>query len=283
MRKPKPRIPTKKSPAPKTAPEYPKLRSKPKKKFVPKKKVSEEAKVVEDKSLRLNKYIANAGICSRRDADQLIESGEIKLNGKVVKEMGTKVKKGDKIEYKGKIISPEKFVYVLLNKPKGFITTTKDPEGRKTVMDLVSRACEERIYPVGRLDRLTTGVLLFTNDGDFAQKLAHPSQSIPKIYEVSLNRAISEKDFLQIKEGTELEDGMLKVDDIALVSDSASIVGIKIHSGRNRVVRRLFEHYKYSVEKLDRVMYAGLDKKGLSRGQWRYLSEKEIIRLKYFQ
>ncbi len=233
--------------------------------------------------IRLNRYIANAGICSRREADKLIADGEIKLNGKVVKELGTKVKKTDKVEHKGKVIQPEKFVYILLNKPKGFITTVSDPEGRKTVMELVSKAAEQRIYPVGRLDRMTTGTLLFTNDGDFAQKLMHPSMAVPKIYEVSLSRALSEADLLKIKEGTNLEDGLVKVDDIALVTEDGKNVGVKIHSGKNRVIRRLFEHYNYQVEKLDRVMFAGLDKKGLSRGQWRYLNEKEIIRLKYFQ
>lgn len=236
-----------------------------------------------DKDIRLNRYIANAGICSRREADQLIQSGQIKINGKVVTELGTKVHKSDKVEYQGKPIKPEKFVYVLLNKPKGFITTVKDPRGRKTVMELVKNAAEERIYPVGRLDRMTSGILLFTNDGDFAQKLAHPSMSVPKIYEVYLNRVLSQDDFDNIVKGTNLEDGLLEVDDLAYVTEDKKNIGIKIHSGRNRVIRRLFEHYGYTVEKLDRVMYAGLDKKGLSRGKWRLLSEKEIIRLKYFQ
>lgn len=262
------------------APEYPSLkksavRRKPDdKKGIPEKK---------DHSTRLNKFIANAGICSRRDADKLIESGEVRVNTKVVREMGFKVNPGDVVEYKGKRISPEKYVYVLLNKPKNFITTMKDERGRKTVMDLVGNACEQRIYPVGRLDRDTTGVLLFTNDGELAQKLSHPSSTVPKIYQVSLNRPISEDDFEKIKAGTELEDGLLKVDDLALVNEDATQVGIKIHSGKNRVIRRLFEHYKYNVLRLDRVMYAGLDKKGISRGHWRFLKEKEVIRLKFFQ
>ncbi|MEQ8360945.1 MAG: pseudouridine synthase [Cytophagales bacterium] len=237
----------------------------------------------ETSEIRLNRYISNSGICSRREADKLIADGEVKVNGKVVRELGTKVGKDDKVEFKGKVIQPEKYVYLLLNKPKGFITTLSDPKDRKTVMELVSKAAEQRIYPVGRLDRMTTGVLLFTNDGDFAQKLIHPSMAVPKIYEVVLNRALKDEDLLKIKEGTELEDGMVKVDDIAIVSNDAKSVGVKIHSGKNRVIRRLFEHYHYQVEKLDRVMFAGLDKKGISRGQWRYLSEKEIIRLKYFQ
>lgn len=237
----------------------------------------------ETSEIRLNRYISNSGICSRREADKLIADGEVKVNGKVVRELGTKVGKDDRVEFKGKVIQPEKYVYLLLNKPKGFITTLSDPKDRKTVMELVSKAAEQRIYPVGRLDRMTTGVLLFTNDGDFAQKLIHPSMAVPKIYEVVLNRALKDEDLLKIKEGTELEDGMVKVDDIAIVSNDAKSVGVKIHSGKNRVIRRLFEHYNYQVEKLDRVMFAGLDKKGISRGQWRYLSEKEIIRLKYFQ
>ncbi|QNL23229.1 rRNA pseudouridine synthase [Hyphobacterium sp. CCMP332] len=237
----------------------------------------------ESAEIRLNRYISNSGICSRREADKLIADGEVKVNGKVVMELGTKVGKDDRVEFKGKVIQPEKYVYLLLNKPKGFITTLSDPKDRKTVMELVSKATEQRIYPVGRLDRMTTGVLLFTNDGDFAQKLIHPSMAVPKIYEVVLNRALKDEDLEKIKEGTELEDGVVKVDDIAIVSSDAKSVGVKIHSGKNRVIRRLFEHYHYQVEKLDRVMFAGLDKKGISRGQWRYLSEKEIIRLKYFQ
>ncbi len=237
----------------------------------------------ESTEIRLNRYISNSGICSRREADKLIADGEVKVNGKIVTELGTKIGKEDKVEFKGKVIQPEKYVYLLLNKPKGFITTLNDPKGRKTVMELVSKAAEQRIYPVGRLDRMTTGVLLFTNDGDFAQKLIHPRMAVPKIYEVVLNRSLKDEDLLKIKEGTELEDGIVKVDDIALVSNDSTSVGVKIHSGKNRVIRRLFEHYHYRVEKLDRVMFAGLDKKGISRGQWRYLSEKEIIRLKYFQ
>ena len=236
-----------------------------------------------EEKLRLNRYIANAGICSRREADKLITAGEIKVNGKIVTEMGMKVGTKDKVQYKGKFISPEKSVYILLNKPGGFITSMKDERGRKTVMDLVKKACNERIYPVGRLDRATTGLLLFTNDGEFAQKLSHPSKSVPKIYEVTLNRPIEGEDFESIGKGTMLEDGMAEVDDLAIVSNDKHSVGVKIHSGKNRIVRRLFEHYGYTVVRLDRVMYAGLDKKGISRGNWRKLTEKEVIRLKYFQ
>lgn len=254
------------------------------KKRIPSKSIKPKESLSQESSeIRLNRYISNSGICSRREADKLIADGEIKLNGKVVKELGTKVQKSDNVEYKGKVIQPEKFVYILLNKPKGFITTVSDPKGRKTVMELVSKAAEQRIYPVGRLDRMTTGALLFTNDGDFAQKLMHPSMAVPKIYEVTLNRNLREDDLDKIKKGTNLEDGIVKVDDIAIVSDDGLNVGVKIHSGKNRVIRRLFEHYRYQVEKLDRVMFAGLDKKGISRGQWRYLDEKEVIRLKYFQ
>jgi 23S rRNA pseudouridine2605 synthase len=261
------------------APEYPSL----KKAAGRKKPVDKGAPEKKDHSTRLNKYISNAGICSRREADKLIENGEVKVNGKVTREMGFKVQPGDVVEYQGRKIKPEKYVYVLLNKPKNFITTMKDERGRKTVMELVENACEQRIYPVGRLDRATTGLLLFTNDGDLAQKLSHPSSSVPKIYQVTLDRPISEEDFAKIKEGTELEDGLLKVDDLAIVNEDTTEVGIKIHSGKNRVIRRLFEHYKYNVQRLDRVMYAGLDKKGISRGHWRFLKEKEVIRLKFFQ
>lgn len=246
-------------------------------------KGKKEADGEKDHSTRLNKYISNSGICSRREADKLIENGEVKVNGKVVKEMGFKVNPGDLVEFRDKKIRPEKFVYVLLNKPKNFITTMRDERGRKTVMELVENACDQRIFPVGRLDRATTGLLLFTNDGDLAQKLSHPSSSVPKIYHVSLERPITEEDFEKIREGTELEDGVLKVDDLALVNEDATQIGIKIHSGKNRVIRRLFEHYKYNVTRLDRVMFAGLDKKGISRGHWRFLKEKEVIRLKFFQ
>jgi 23S rRNA pseudouridine2605 synthase len=232
--------------------------------------------------IRLNKYIANAGVCSRREADALIENGLISVNGEIVKELGHKVLKKDNVEYQGKRLNPEKPVYVLLNKPKDFITTTDDPMERKTVMSLVSGACEERIFPVGRLDRNTTGLLLFTNDGDLADKLASPANNIKKIYQVTLDTGISKKDLETILEGITLEDGPVKVDDLQVLSKDRTILGLEIHIGKNRIVRRIFAHLGYEVVSLDRVVYAGLTKKDLSRGNYRFLSEKEVINLKYF-
>jgi 23S rRNA pseudouridine2605 synthase len=231
---------------------------------------------------RLNRYIANAGICSRREADALIAAGEIRVNGEVVTEMGYKVQPEDTVQYGKTNLNREKSVYVLLNKPKDFITTTEDPEGRRTVMDLVASASKERIFPVGRLDRNTTGLLLFTNDGEVAQKLSHPSHKNKKIYQVELSRPLTEEDLRKISEGLELEDGKAVVDDVAVVAGNAHFVGIEIHIGRNRIVRRIFEHLGYEVVALDRVQYAGLTKKDLPRGKWRFLSEQEVIRLKYF-
>ena len=230
--------------------------------------------------VRLNRFISNAGVCSRREADKLIESGKIKVNGKVVKELGTKVSKKDRVEYQGKRLSSERPVYVLLNKPKDFITTTKDPEGRKTVMQLVKTASSQRIYPVGRLDRKTTGLLLFTNDGELADKLTHPSYKAKKIYKVVLNKPISKEAFESIKSGVELEDGVVPVDDLALLTKDRKEVGIEVHVGWNRVIRRLFEKLGLEVIYLDRVVYAGLTKKDLPRGKWRYLTTAEIQRLK---
>lgn len=231
---------------------------------------------------RLNRYIANAGICSRREADALIAAGEIKVNGEVVTEMGYKVQPEDTVQYGKTNLNREKAVYVLLNKPKDFITTTEDPEGRRTVMDLVAGASKERIFPVGRLDRNTTGLLLFTNDGEVAQKLSHPSHKNKKIYQVELSQPLSEEDLRKISDGLELEDGKAIVDDVAVVAGNAHFVGIEIHIGRNRIVRRIFEHLGYEVVALDRVQYAGLTKKDLPRGKWRFLSEQEVIRMKYF-
>jgi len=239
-------------------------------------------KAEKDDSVRLNRYIANAGVCSRRDADVLIQSGEIKVNGNPVTEMGYQVKPGDIVKYGNRVLNREKMVYVLLNKPKDFITTTEDPEERRTVMDLVKEAADTRLFPVGRLDRNTTGLLLLTNDGELAEKLTHPSYNIKKIYEVHLDKPITEEDFNRVLEGVELEDGKAEVDELATVSGDRTVLGIELHLGRNRIVRRIFEHLGYDVIKLDRVMYAGLDKKDLTRGKWRYLSEKEVIRLKYF-
>ncbi|MGV3640505.1 MAG: pseudouridine synthase [Adhaeribacter sp.] len=237
----------------------------------------------DDKGLiRLNRYIANAGICSRREADTLIAAGEIKVNGEVVTEMGYTVRPEDTVTYGKKRLNREKMVYVLLNKPKDFITTTEDPEGRKTVMDLVGKASKERIFPVGRLDRNTTGLLLFTNDGELAHKLTHPSNNISKIYQVELDKPITRDHFEQVVAGLELEDGKAEVDDLAIIGDTNTFLGIQIHIGKNRIVRRIFEHLGYDVVALDRVQYAGLTKKDLSRGNWRFLNEKEVIRLKYF-
>jgi 23S rRNA pseudouridine2605 synthase len=233
--------------------------------------------------IRLNKYIANSGICSRREADSIIEKGQIRVNGEVITEMGYKVERKDKVTYNGKVINPEKPVYVLLNKPKDFITTTDDPMDRRTVMNLVSSACEERIFPVGRLDRNTTGLLLFTNDGELAAKLSHPSSEIKKIYQVTLDKPLSNKDADDIVEGLTLEDGPVKVDDLQVLSKDRTILGLEIHVGKNRIVRRIFAHLGYEVTALDRVMYAGLTKKDLTRGKYRFLSEKEVINLKYFK
>ncbi|MDB5262320.1 MAG: hypothetical protein JWQ14_1601 [Adhaeribacter sp.] len=236
----------------------------------------------EDGLIRLNRYIANAGVCSRREADSLIAAGEIKVNGEPITEMGYLVKPEDTVTYGKKRLNREKMVYVLLNKPKDFITTTEDPEGRKTVMDLVNTASKERIFPVGRLDRNTTGLLLFTNDGELAQKLTHPSNTISKIYQVELDKPITRAHFEMITNGIELEDGKAEVDDLAIIGDTNTFLGIQIHIGKNRIVRRIFEHLGYEVVSLDRVQYAGLTKKDVTRGKWRFLTEKEVIRLKYF-
>ncbi|MDQ1086562.1 pseudouridine synthase [Siphonobacter sp. SORGH_AS_1065] len=230
---------------------------------------------------RLNRYIALSGVCSRRDADALIEAGEISVNGKVVKELGYQVKAGEVVRYGRRTLNPEKMVYVLLNKPKDFITTVEDDMDRRTVMELVKAAAGERIYPVGRLDRNTTGLLLLTNDGELAEKLTHPSNQIEKIYQVEINKPITTEDFEAIKNGVELEDGFIKPDEVSIITPDAQVIGIRIHSGRNRIVRRIFEKFGYDVTKLDRTVIAGLNKKELPRGQWRYLTEKEVIRLKY--
>ncbi len=232
--------------------------------------------------IRLNKYIANSGICSRREADQLIAEGTVKVNGVVVTELGYKVKPDDSVKYNNKVLKPEKFAYVLLNKPKDFITTMDDENDRKTVMQLVANATNERIYPVGRLDRNTTGLLLFTNDGELAQKLTHPSNKIKKIYEVELDKPITTEDFNKIADNKiHLFDGVVKVDDIAIISPTKKVLGIEIHEGRNRIVRRIFESLGYEVQKLDRVMYAGLTKKNITRGSWRYLTATEVNKIKY--
>ncbi|WP_040670140.1 pseudouridine synthase [Nitritalea halalkaliphila] len=234
-------------------------------------------------SLRLNKFIANAGICSRREADTLIAEGEVKVNGEVVTALGAQVSPTDVVTYKGKRIYPEKPVYVLLNKPKDFITTTDDPLERKTVMNLVKSAGKERLFPVGRLDRNTTGLLLFTNDGELAAKLSHPSNKIKKIYQVTLDKPLTRGDEETILAGFELEDGAVQVDDMQVLSKDRRILGLEIHIGRNRIVRRIFAHFGYEVTALDRVMYAGLTKKDIKRGDYRFLTEKEVVNLKYFK
>lgn len=233
--------------------------------------------------IRLNRYIANAGICSRRKADELIEAGVVSVNGEVVSELGAKIDPiKDVIRYNGETLKREKMVYVLLNKPKDYITTTDDPQERRTVMQLVEKASRERIYPVGRLDRNTTGLLLMTNDGDLADKLSHPKNSITKIYNIELDKSLTQGDLNKIGFGLELEDGLIKPDAVSYVTGgSKREVGIQIHSGKNRIVRRIFEHLGYEVVKLDRVIYANLTKKDLTRGRWRYLEEKEIIQLKH--
>ena len=227
--------------------------------------------------IRLNKYMSNAGICSRREADNYIAKGLVKVNGNVVTELGTKIQRTDVVEYDEKIVIPERKCYVLLNKPKDCVTTSEDPGGRTTVMDLVKNACQERIYPVGRLDRNTTGVLLLTNDGELASKLTHPKFVKKKIYHVWTDKPITEEDMQRIADGIELEDGEIHADAISYVSDTdRNQAGIEIHSGRNRIVRRIFEHLGYRVTKLDRVYFAGLTKKNLPRGRWRYLTQEEV-------
>lgn len=231
----------------------------------------------QDGLVRLNKFLSNAGIASRRDADQLIELGLVRVNGKVVTELGHKVDpRVDIVKYDDKNIKPEKLRYVLLNKPKDFITTMDDPEERKTVMWLVKEACKERVYPVGRLDRQTTGLLLFTNDGELTKKLTHPKHGVQKIYHVETLEKVRGTDLDAIRNGVELEDGFIKADEVSFVNDDPRQVGIRIHSGRNRVVRRIFEKFGYTVKKLDRVMFAGLSKKDLPRGRYRHLSEQEV-------
>jgi 23S rRNA pseudouridine2605 synthase len=234
--------------------------------------------------VRLNKYISNSGVCSRRKADEYIKEGLVKVNGQEVYEMGYKVKPGDVVHFKGERVVSEAKYYVLLNKPKDFITTTSDELGRKTVLQLVKNAAPNaRLYPVGRLDRNTTGLLLLTNDGDLAQKLSHPSSNVIKVYQAELNKPITKDDLEKIRQGIMLEDGLAEVDevDITYPQVDAHFVGVAIHIGKNRIVRRIFEHLGYDVVKLDRVSYAGLTKKDLPRGKWRFLTEKELILLKH--
>ena len=234
-----------------------------------------------DSEMRLNKYMSNAGICSRREADEKIQAGAVTVNGKVVTELGTKIRPADVVEYEGKVVVPERKCYVLLNKPKDCVTTSDDPGGRTTVLDIVKNACAERIYPVGRLDRNTTGVLLLTNDGDLASKLTHPKFVKKKIYHVWTDKPIAEEDMQRIADGIELDDGEIHADEVSYVSETdRKQAGIEIHSGRNRIVRRIFESLGYRVVKLDRVYFAGLTKKNLPRGKWRYLSQDEVNHLR---
>ena len=234
-----------------------------------------------DEPIRLNKFLANAGICSRREADEFITAGVVSVNGEIVTELGTKVKRSDEVKFHDQPVNIERKVYVLLNKPKDCVTTSDDPQERKTVMDFVKGACKERIYPVGRLDRNTTGVLLLTNDGDLASKLTHPKFLKKKIYHVYCDKNVTKADLDQIVQGVTLDDGEIHADAISYASDTdKSQVGIEIHSGKNRIVRRIFESLGYRVVKLDRVYFAGLTKKGLRRGDWRYLTEQEVAMLR---
>lgn len=245
-----------------------------------KKRPSKEG-IKQDEILRLNRFLSNSGVCSRREADKFISSGCVTVNGKVVSELGTKVSLYDEVKFNGAILNPQDKVYLLLNKPKGFVTTTDDPQERKTVMDLVEKACKERIYPVGRLDKETTGVLLFTNDGELSKKLTHPSYQKKKIYHVYLDTPLTKNHLLEISKGVKLEDGAITADAISYVNENdKKEVGIEIHSGKNRIVRRIFSHFGYEVQKLDRVYFAGLTKKNLPRGKWRFLTQAEINQLK---
>jgi 23S rRNA pseudouridine2605 synthase len=231
--------------------------------------------------MRLNRYLAHSGVASRREADDLIKAGVVSVNGKIITELGTKVGPGDTVHYGGQRLSSETKRYVLLNKPKDFITTTDDPRDRRTVMVLIDDACRERLYPVGRLDRHTTGVLLMTNDGDLAKKLTHPSHGAEKIYHVTVDKSVTKADLERLVEGVELEDGPASADEANYVEGSTrKEVGLKLHSGRNRIVRRMFAALGYEVLKLDRVVFAGLTKKDLPRGKWRHLTEKEVLFLK---
>lgn len=246
-----------------------------------KKKSGSPSKISESDEIRLNKYIANSGICSRREADTFIKSGSATVNGKIITEMGFKVKLDDEVRFDGALISPEAKRYVLLNKPKNYITTMDDERGRKTVMELIRTAAKERIYPVGRLDRQTTGLLLFTNDGELAKKLTHPKHQVKKLYQVTLDKKLTMSDLTKISQNFVLEGKMVFVDAISYIENKPKHeIGIEIHSGRNRIVRRIFEHFGYKVTKLDRVIFAGLTKKNLSRGVWRHLTQQEINNLK---
>ena len=250
-------------------------------KYSKKKQVAyREANIDPNAPIRLNKYLANAGICSRREADDYIQAGVVTVNGEVVTELGTKVMRSDHVMFHNQPVKLERKVYILLNKPKDCVTTSDDPQERKTVLECIKGACPERVYPVGRLDRNTTGVLLLTNDGEIASKLTHPKFLKKKIYAVTLDKNLAKGDMLKIMEGITLDDGEIKADDIAYIDENDKTkVGIEIHSGKNRIVRRIFESLGYKVKKLDRTMFAGLTKKGVKRGDWRFLTEKEVTML----
>ncbi|MCK9628534.1 MAG: pseudouridine synthase [Bacteroidales bacterium] len=238
------------------------------------------AKAMGDEGIRLNKFISNSGVCSRREADEYIVAGLVSVNGQIVTELGTKIQASDDVRFNGERLKGEEKVYIIMNKPKDFVTTMSDPNAEKTVMDLITGKCAQRVYPVGRLDKATTGVLLLTNDGDLTEKLTHPSNKVKKIYHVFLDKNVSGTDFKQLLEGVELEDGPMYADTLSYIDGDNSQIGLEIHSGRNRVVRRMFEALGYKVKKLDRVLFAGLTKKNLRRGQWRFLTEQEITSLK---
>lgn len=250
---------------------------------VPDQQPAQEQSTPGASKIRLNKFISNSGVCSRREADELIKMGLISVNGKTITELGYKVNPDDEVRHESKVLRAEKPVYILMNKPKGFLTTTADPQERNTVMHIIGGLVKERIYPVGRLDRNTTGLLLLTNDGDLAEKLMHPSYNIKKIYKVELDRPLTKADADRIVEGVKLEEGRAMVDELAIISDDRKTVGLEIHIGWNRVVRRIFESLEYSVIKLDRSTYAGLTKKDLGRGEWRFLKKEELVLLKHFK
>ncbi len=235
----------------------------------------------DEEKIRLNRFIAHSGVCSRREADELITNGSITVNGKVVTDLGTKVTVSDEIRFKNKRLSAEKKVYILMNKPRGYVTTVEDPHAEQTVLDIIGGACTERVYPVGRLDKATTGVLLLTNDGDLTGKLTHPRYKRKKIYHVFLDKAVTRNDLTLLTEGVEIDGEIIATDAVSYAdADDKTQIGIEIHSGQNRIVRRIFEKLGYKVKKLDRVYFAGLTKKNLPRGKWRFLNDKEISMLK---
>ncbi len=239
-------------------------------------KVANKANNIAD-GIRINRFIANAGVCSRREAESYIQAGIVSINGKIVTELSTKVYYSDAVKFNDKILTAEKKTYIILNKPKDYVTTLEDPHAKKTVIDLIRGKCNERVYPVGRLDKATTGLLMLTNDGDLSEKLAHPRNNKKKIYHATLDKEVTKEHLQMLFDGIELEDGKISADNIAYVSpDNKKEVGIEIHSGKNRIVRRMFEHFGYKVRKLDRVYFAGLTKKNLPRGKWRFLNDKEV-------